>query len=47
MVPFLSDAGLYPGIDIEVGPEGDLFYTSLFGPEFGRRLGPPDLLLLR
>lgn len=35
LVPFLSDAGLYPGIDIEVGPEGDLFYTSLFGPGYG------------
>ncbi len=34
LVPFASDAGLYPGIDIEVGPEGNLFYTSLFGPEF-------------
>jgi glucose/arabinose dehydrogenase len=34
LVPFVSDAGLYPGIDIEVGPEGDLFYTDLFGPEF-------------
>lgn len=35
VVPFLSDAGLYPGIDLEVGPEGDLFYTRLFGPGFG------------
>ncbi len=35
VVPFLSDAGLYPAIDVEVGPEGDLFYTSLFGPGFG------------
>lgn len=35
LVVFASDAGLYPGIDIEVGPEGDLFYTTLFGPEFG------------
>lgn len=33
--PFLSDAGLYPGIDLEVGPDGDLFYTSLYGPGFG------------
>jgi glucose/arabinose dehydrogenase len=32
--PFLSDAGLYPGIDLEVGPGGDLFYTSLYGPGF-------------
>jgi glucose/arabinose dehydrogenase len=34
LIPFVSDTGLYPGIDIEVGPEGDLFYTELFGPEF-------------
>lgn len=34
LIPFVSDAGLYPGIDIEVGPEGNLFYTSLYGPEF-------------
>ena len=34
MIPFPTDAGLYPGIDIEVGPGGDLFYTTLFGPEF-------------
>jgi glucose/arabinose dehydrogenase len=33
--PFLSDAGLYPGVDIEVGPEGDLYYVSLFGDEYG------------
>ena len=32
--PFLSDAGLYPGIDLEVGPGGDLYYTSLYGPGF-------------
>lgn len=35
VTPFLSDAGLYPGIDLEVGPEGDLYYTSLYGPEYG------------
>jgi glucose/arabinose dehydrogenase/chitodextrinase len=33
--PFLSDAGLYPGIDIQVGPEGSLYYVSLFGDEYG------------
>jgi glucose/arabinose dehydrogenase len=33
--PFLSDAGLYPGVDVEVGPEGDLYYVSLFGDEYG------------
>ena len=34
VAPFLSDAGLYPGIDIEVGPEGDLYYVSLFSGDF-------------
>jgi hypothetical protein len=33
--PFLTDGGLYPGVDIEVGPNGDLYYASLFGDEFG------------
>lgn len=27
---FLSNGGTYPGIDVEVGPGGDLFYTKLF-----------------
>jgi glucose/arabinose dehydrogenase/PKD repeat protein len=26
--------GLYPGIDIEVGPEGDLYYVTLFSGEY-------------
>ena len=34
-VPFLSDAGLYPGVDIEVGPDGSLYYVSLFGDDYG------------
>jgi glucose/arabinose dehydrogenase len=34
-VPFMSDAGLYPGVDLEEGPEGDLYYVSLFGEGFG------------
>jgi glucose/arabinose dehydrogenase len=38
LTPFLSEAGPYPGIDLEVGPEGNLFYVSLFsevgGDEF-------------
>jgi glucose/arabinose dehydrogenase len=34
-IPFLSDAGLYPGIDIEEGPEGDLFYVKLVGDQEG------------
>jgi glucose/arabinose dehydrogenase len=32
--PFLTEGGLYPGVDIETGPEGDLFYVSLYGPEY-------------
>ncbi|HET7444340.1 MAG TPA: PQQ-dependent sugar dehydrogenase [Solirubrobacterales bacterium] len=37
---FLSQAGKYPGVDVEEGPEGNLFYVSLFsedspGEEFG------------
>jgi glucose/arabinose dehydrogenase len=33
--PFLTDGGLYPAIDIEEGPEGNLFYTQLYGGEYG------------
>ncbi|MEX2105494.1 MAG: PQQ-dependent sugar dehydrogenase [Solirubrobacterales bacterium] len=34
--PFLVDSGTtYPGVDIVMGPEGDLYYTRLFGPEYG------------
>jgi glucose/arabinose dehydrogenase len=33
--PFLTEGGLYPGVDIEVGPSGDLYYANLFGKEFG------------
>ncbi len=32
--PFLTEGGLYPGVDIEVGPEGDLFYASLYSDGF-------------
>ncbi len=35
-VPFLTGGGLYPGVDIEEGPEGDLYYAKLFGPEYSR-----------
>jgi glucose/arabinose dehydrogenase len=35
ITPFMSDAGLYPGVDLDVGPEGDLYYVSLFGDEYG------------
>jgi glucose/arabinose dehydrogenase len=31
---FLAGGGLYPGIDIQEGPDGALYYTSLFGEGF-------------
>lgn len=31
--PFLSDGGPYTGADLQVGPEGSLFYLSLYGDE--------------
>jgi glucose/arabinose dehydrogenase len=34
VAPFLTDGGLYPGVDIQVGPGGDLYYSSMFGPGF-------------
>ncbi|HEX3241160.1 MAG TPA: PQQ-dependent sugar dehydrogenase, partial [Solirubrobacterales bacterium] len=30
---FLSDGGFYPGISLQRGPGGDLFYAKLFGAE--------------
>ena len=35
-IPFLTDGGIYPGIDIQEGPEGDLYYVKLFNEEYGR-----------
>jgi glucose/arabinose dehydrogenase len=32
--PFLTNGGLYPGIDFEVGPDGALYYVQLFGNEY-------------
>jgi glucose/arabinose dehydrogenase len=32
---FMSNAGLYPGVDLEIGPEGELYYVQLFGEGFG------------
>lgn len=37
--PFLTEGGFYPGVDIEVGPEGDLYYASLYTDE-GGEYGP-------
>ena len=31
---FMSEAGPYPGIDLEVGPDGALYYAQLFGSGF-------------
>ncbi|HEY5053716.1 MAG TPA: PQQ-dependent sugar dehydrogenase [Solirubrobacterales bacterium] len=33
--PFLTGGGLYPGVDVQEGPEGALFYVKLFGEEYG------------
>ena len=30
-ITFMANGGLYPGVDLEVGPEGDLYYVKLFG----------------
>lgn len=32
--PFATEDDPYPGIDVENGPGGDLYYTSLFGPGY-------------
>lgn len=36
--PFLADGGPYTGADIEVGPDGNLYYLSLFGDEAVHRI---------
>jgi glucose/arabinose dehydrogenase len=36
--PFLSDGGPYTGADIEMGPEGNLYYLSLYGDEALHRI---------
>lgn len=35
VTPFMSDGGVYPGIDLEVGPDGALYYAKLFDDSFG------------
>jgi glucose/arabinose dehydrogenase len=32
--PFMTGGSLYPGVDIEEGPDGSLYYASLFGEGF-------------
>jgi len=36
--PFLTDGGPYTGADIEMGPDGDLYYLSLFADEAVHRV---------
>lgn len=31
---FMSDAGIYPGVDLQVGPDGALYYAQIYGPGF-------------
>ena len=33
-VPFLTSGGVYAGVDIQEGPEGNLYYAKLFDEEF-------------
>ena len=33
--PFLTEGGIYPGVDIQPGPGGDLFYVKMFSDGFG------------
>jgi glucose/arabinose dehydrogenase len=33
---FLADGGVYPGVDIEVGPDGNLYYVRIAGGEDGK-----------
>ena len=35
VVPFLTGGSDYPGVDIQEGPDGALYYASLFGENFG------------
>jgi glucose/arabinose dehydrogenase len=33
--PFLTGAGPYPAVDVEMGPDGNLYYASLYSEGFG------------
>jgi glucose/arabinose dehydrogenase len=48
--PFLSDAGPYSGADVQIGPDGDLYYLSLYADEGLHRIsydpGAPTASLL-
>jgi glucose/arabinose dehydrogenase len=39
VAPFLTEGGVYPGVDIQVGPAGDLYYLSLFNQDFEQGSG--------
>lgn len=36
VVPFLSDASNYPGTDVEQGPDGEIYYGSVYGESINR-----------
>lgn len=39
--PFMTEGSSYPGVDLEVGPEGSLYFVSLFGDDgLGNEYGP-------
>ncbi len=40
LTAFMSDGGPYPGIDLEVGPEGALYYVSFFSEVGGDEFEP-------
>ncbi len=40
LTAFMSDAGPYPGVDLEVGPEGALYYVSFFSEVGGDEFEP-------
>jgi glucose/arabinose dehydrogenase len=37
--PFLTEGGLYPAVDVEEGPDGNLYYTKLFDEFYGPASG--------
>jgi glucose/arabinose dehydrogenase len=46
--PFLANGGPYTGADVQVGPDGDLYYLSLYGDEALHRISyDPDSPIAR
>jgi glucose/arabinose dehydrogenase len=35
IVPFVHESDPYAGVDVQVGPDGALYYAALFGPGYG------------